>query len=289
MVQGSLEGFKVRDILAKLAVILALSISLSFAQLLDKVVANVNGEPILESEVKIAAIFYGIKDREEIIKRLVEKHLIAQFLLEKGLNIPEGYLESVIKDIAKSNSKSVEEFYNDLYKEGLTPEDLKNFLRVEIASTIGLREFLAKKIEVSEIEIELERLRKGEVRFLREVELLVVDKGKKEDLLKLVGKRGADLEGIARSLGLNVERLKVEKGELVEPLDEEIWKVKPGQLAVAEDENNVYLAKVLRVIRVYSGRSEEEIKREIIRRKIEETKRKMLTKLKKQSFIEIYG
>lgn len=251
-------------------------------------VANVNGEPILESEVRIASIFYGIKDRNELIRMLVEKHLVAQFLQQNGLNVPEDYLESLIKDIAKSNGKSVEEFYRDLYEEGLTPKDLKDFLRIEVASTLGLKEFLKTKVEVSEIEIELERLKGGEIKFLREIELLVVDKSKKEDLFKVIGDK-ADLNEIAENLGLNTETLKVSRGDLVEPLDREVWRVKPGDLAIAEDEKHIYIAKVVRVIRKISGRSEDEIKREIVEKKMKEMEEEIISKLKKNSFVEIYG
>ena len=207
---------------------------------------------------------------------------------ERGLKIPEGYVESLIQDIAKSNKKSVEEFYRDLYREGLTPKDLKDFLQIEVASTLGLKEFLKSKIEVSEIEIELERLKKGEIKFLREIELLVVDKDRKEDLLKVIeGKM--DLKKIAKDLGLETEKLRVGKGDLVEPLDREVWRVKPGDIAIAEDGKHIYIAKVIRVVKVISGRSEDEIRKEIIEKKMKEIEKEIITKLKKNSFVEIYG
>jgi len=274
MVQGIAKTLPLRDIPKKLGVILLLFTFLSFGQLLDRVVANVNGEHILESELKIARMFYGISNRKELIEKLIEKHMIAQFLKKNGLNIPDDYIESVIHDIAKSNNKSVEEFYRELYKEGLTPEDLRNFLRVEIASTLGLREYLMGKIEVSEIEIELERLKRGEVQYLKEVELLIVGKEKKGELLRIINEKGTDLKGIAEVLGLKVERLKVRKGELVEPLDREIWKADVGQVAIAEDKENIYMAKVLRNLRIFSGRSEEEIKKEIIQKKLKRNRKR---------------
>ncbi|WP_457599769.1 peptidylprolyl isomerase [Hydrogenivirga sp.] len=262
---------------------------LSFAQLLDRVVANVNGEPILESELKVAEMFYGIHDRDRLISLLVEKHLIAQFLKEQGLNVPDDYIENLIRDIAKSNKKSVEELYRDLYKENLSPEDLRNFLRVEVASNLGLGEYLRSRVKVSEVEIELEKLKKGDIKYLKEVELLVVDKKDKEKLLKLVGRYGEDIEKIAKEMGYQVERLKVGRGELVENLDREIWRAKRGQLAVAEDGDNIYLAKVLRDVRIISGRSEDEIKEELLSKKLEDEKAKLVEKLKNSSLIEIYG
>lgn len=289
MVQGSSKELQFGGLLKGALTLLLIVFQLGFGQLLDRVVANVNGEPILESELKIASIFYGIEDRRKLIETLVEKHLIAQFLRQQGLNIPEDYIDQLIKDIASSNKKSVEELYRELSKENLTPEDLRNFLKVEVASTLGLREYLSRRIDVSEVEIELERLKRGEVEFLKEIELLVVDKKEKDRLLQLVGELGTDLTKIAQVLGTKTERLKVKKGELVEGLDREVWRVKEGDLAVAEDGENIYLAKVLRTVKVFSGRSEDEIRKEILSRKIEEEKRRIISKLRKEGFIQILG
>jgi len=289
MVQRGLERLQIGGLLKGALIALVLAFHFGFSELLDRVVANVNGEPILESELKIASIFYGIKDRQKLIEILIEKHLIAQFLRRQGLNIPEGYIDQLIKDIAKSNNKSVEELYRELYKENLTPEDLRNFLKVEVASSLGLREFLSSRVDVSEIEIELERLKHGEVEFLKEIELLVIDKKDRERLLELIGEVGTDLNKIAQILGTQPERLKVKKGELIESLDREIWKVREGELAIAEDENYIYLAKVLRTVKVFSGRSEDEIRKEILARKIEEEKKRIISKLKEESFIQILG
>lgn len=289
MVQRDPKGLQAGALLKGALALLFIVSYLSFGQLLDRVVANVNGEPILESELKVASIFYGTEDRQKLIGILVEKHLVAQFLRQQGLNIPEGYIDQLIKDIAASNGKSVEQLYKELYKENLTPEDLRNFLKVEVASTLGLREYLSSKIDVSEVEIELERLRHGEVEFLKEIELLVVDKKDKDRLLQLIGEIGSDLNKIANALGEKTEKLKVRKGELVEGLDREVWRVREGDLAIAEDEDHIYLAKVLRTVKVFSGRSEDEVKREILTKKMEEEKKRIITKLKKESFIQILG
>ncbi len=289
MVQKCSQKLQARGLLKGTLILLLLVLNIGFGQLLDRVVANVNGEPILESELKVASIFYGIKDRKKLIDILVEKHLIAQFLSRQGLNIPEDYIDQLIKDIATSNNKSVEELYEELRKENLTIEDLRNFLRVEVASTLGLREYLSSRIDVSEIEIELERLKHGEVKFLKEIELLVIDKKDKEKLLKLIEEKGTNLKEVAKALGTEVERLKVRRGDLVDPLDREVWRAREGDLAIAEDEDRIYLAKVLRTVRVFSGRSEDEIRKEILSRKIEEEKKRIISKLKKESFVQILG
>lgn len=289
MVQRGFEELSAGGLLKKLVVVLLLAANLSLAQLLDRVVANVNGEPILESELKVAQMFYGVKDRDKLIELLIQKHLIAQFLRDNGLKVPEGYVDTLIEDIARSNGKSVDELYRELYSKGLSPADLRSFLEVEVASTLGLREYLMSRVEVSDIEIEIERLRTGDVEYVREIELLAVGKEKKEELLKLIGKYGTDLDKVAAELGEKLERLKVKKGELVESLEEELWKVKRGDIAVAEDEENLYIAKVLRELRVISGRNEDEIKEELISRKLKEKEKELIEKLKKGSLVEVYG
>lgn len=289
MVQGGSEGLQVGGLLRGALTLLLLAFRLSFGELIDKVVANVNGEPILESELRVYVLFYGNEDRDSSVGKLVEKHLITQFLTQQGLNIPEGYIDQLVRDIASRNGKSVEKLYEELSKENLTIQDLKNFLRIEVASTLGLREYLSNRIDVSALEIELERMRKGEVELFKELELLVLDKGDKDKVLKLLESTGANLNDLAESLGVKVDSFKVRRGELVEVLDREVWRAKEGELVVAEDEEHIYLAKVVRTFRVFSGRSEDEVRAEIIQRKIEEEKDKILSKLKKEAFVQVYN
>ncbi len=289
MVPGSFEKNKAGSLLGKLGIALLILVGISMSQVIDKVVANVNGEPVLESEIKIASMFYGYSDRNKLLEKLIENHLIAQFLRQKGMGVPEVYLEDTVREIAKNNHKSVRELYEDLRSEGLTPDDLKDFLRNHLLATMGLREFLRRSVKISDIEIELERMKKGEIRYMKEIELLVVDKGKKEDLLKLAGSYGTDLKEISKKLGVQLERLTVNRGDLVPALDREVWKVRRGELAIGEDEDNVYLAKVIRNVRVISGRSEKEIKEEILSKKISEKMREILTTLKRDSVVEVFG
>ena len=285
MVQEGFRGLPCGGLLGKLALILLLSTS--FGELVDRVVANVNGEPILESELRIAEFFYPSESRDRLIQRLVENHLLAQFLRSKGVSVPDTYLDKVLRDIARASGKTLEELSEDLLRIGLTLEDLKNFLRTEIASTVAFREYMKRRIRVSELEVELDRLRRGEVEYMREIELIVVDKGRKEELLRAISEAGVDLKELGRRLGLRTERLRIKKGELVEPLDEEVWKARVGQTVVSEDEKNLYLAKVLRELRLYSGRSEEEIREEILMRKIERERRRVLSELREESLVEI--
>jgi len=261
----------------------------SFAQgLVDRVVASVNGDPILEGDVKLGMLFYNTTDKREVVSRLVDVWLINQFLQGKGIGVQEELLDQALIKIAQANNMSLERLQNELQKEGLTLRDLKEFLRKEILFSQAIYAVLLREVNVSALDLELEKLKRGEVEVKRLVEVLVVDKKDGERLMRALEKT-KDPQELARALGLEVETLLVKKGELVESLDREVWKAKVGDLAFGEDKDHIYVAKVLEVREEYKGRSLQELKEELLEKKLEERRRELLQNLRKKSFIRIMG
>lgn len=261
--------------------------ALSFsATLVDRVVASVNSEPILESDIRMGMIYYGIADRRQVLGKLVEDMLVYQFLTSRGMQVPPQVIEEALQEIAKANGTTLEGIARELAKDGLTLEDLKRFLEREIIATQGLRAFLERDVRVSEVELQLEKLKGGNVRVIREVELLVVDR-KDEEKLKRLFQPERSLEEIAKALGLQTERLRVGKGELVEVLDTEVWKAIPGQLVFAEDKDHIYIARVLSQEEVVEGKSLEELRQELLMRKIQARRQELLERLRRNSFIKV--
>ncbi len=261
----------------------------SFAQgLVDRVVASVNGDPILESDVKLGMLFYNTTDRREVISKLVDVWLINQFLQGKGIGVQEELLDQALIKIAQANNMSLEGLQKELQKEGLTLRDLKEFLRKQFLFSQGTYAVLLREVNVYALDLELEKLKRGEVEVKRLVEVLVVDKKDSERLVKAL-ERTRDPRELAKALGLEVETLLVKKGELVEGLDKEVWKAKVGELVFGEDKEHIYVAKVLEVREEYKGKSLEELKEELLEKKLEERKKELLQNLKKKSFIRIMG
>jgi hypothetical protein len=262
---------------------------LSFAQgLVDRVVASVNGDPILESDVKLGMLFYNTTDRREVISRLVDVWLINQFLQGKGIGVQEELLDQALIKIAQANNMSLERLQKELQKEGLTLRDLKEFLRKELLFSQGIYAVLLREVNVSALDLELEKLKRGEVEVKRLVEVVVVDKRDGERLMRALEKTRDPLE-LAKALGLEVETLLVKKGELVESLDKEVWNAKVGELVFGEDQEHIYVAKVLEVKEEYKGKSLEELREELLEKKLEERKKELLQNLRKKSFIRIMG
>lgn len=285
MVLGSFKKIRGKVLLGKFIVIFL--ISFSFGYLIDKVIASVNGEPILKSDIKMAELYYGIKDKEEILKRLIEVNLIYQFLRNQGVEILDNKVDEVVEEIARMNNKTVEELAKELRRYSLTLKDFKEFLKKDLIATSGLREYLMRKISVSEVELELAKLKSGKIKVKKEVELLVIPKEKGEELLGLIGKKDLNLKNLSETLKGDYHILTVEKGDLVKELDELVWKAKKGEFIFAEDKDHIYVAKVLRTITEVEGVDEEELRRKILSQKFKKEYNELLKKLVKNSVITI--
>ncbi|MDW8095356.1 MAG: peptidylprolyl isomerase [Aquificaceae bacterium] len=263
-----------------------LSTAIAFSTtLVDRVVASVNSEPILESDLKMGMLFYGISDRKQLINKLVDDMLVYQFLLSRGMRLKPEIVEEAIQDLAKTNKTTVEGIASELAKYGLSLQDMRRFMEREMVVVQGIRVMLERDTEVSEIEVEVEKLRRGEVKVLREVELLVLEKKEADKLLNLLPVK--ELEELARAIGKDVERMKVSRGDLVEALDKEVWRSGMGEIIVAEDADNIYIGKVLSQEEYYEGKSLEEIRQELFLKKMQEKREELIQRLRKNSVIKM--
>ncbi len=261
--------------------------ALSFsAVLVDKVAASVNLEPVLESDIKMAMLYYATADRRQLLSKLVDDMLLYQFLIGRGLQVPQELIEQALVDIARANRTNLDGIAQELAREGLTLQDLRRFLERELLATQGLIAFLEREIKVSDVELELEKLKSGNVKLVKDIELLVIDR-KDEEKLKANFKPEKGLEALSKDMGLSLERLRVEKGDLVEVLDREVWRSSPGQIVFAEDNEHIYIARVLSQKEVLEGVNLEELRESILLKKVEARRQELLEKLRRNSFIKI--
>lgn len=279
------EKVQSKVLLGKLVILLFLAFS--FGKLIDKVVASVNREPILESDLKMAELYYGVKDRKELLNRLIEINLIYQFLVQKGIDIPDEKVDEIVQQIAKANGMTPQELARELSKYGLTLQDFREFVKKELIATEGLREYLRRKVELSEIELELAKLKEGKVKTKKRIELVTILKDKGKELLREIESGNLNLKELAEKLGGEYQSLEVEKGDLIKELDEQVWKSKEGDVIFAEDKDQIYVVKVGKILTEVSGVNEEELKRKILAKKFQEEYEKLLKELKKNSVITI--
>jgi len=259
----------------------------SFAgRFFDRVVASVNGEAILESDLKLGMLFYNSADKQEVLSRLLDVWLINQFVQGRGLSVQEELLDQSILRLAQINNMSLEELQKEMETEGLTLKDLREFLRRELIFSQGIYAILIKEVDVSSVELVLEKYKSGEVVVKRVVDVLILERGDGQKVLSILEKT-RDFEEIAKLLGLKPERLSVERGMLVDSLDKEVWSAKVGDLVFAEDKDHIYIARVSEIREEYKGKSIEELREEILLKKLEERKKELIENLRKRSFIKV--
>jgi len=255
--------------------------------LVNRVVASVNGEPILQSDLKIAMVYFGTKDAKLALKRLIDIYLIYQYLSENHMATPESFLEQTIKDMASQNNITVEQLYEELKKQGISPKEFRDFLRKEILATAGFGEYLRKAVKITPSDIELLKLKYGKPKIERDIELLIVPKKDKDKLSKILNNT-TSLKTIADKLNLTPQELEVAKGDLKKNLDEQVWKASKGDMVFAEGKNNIYVAKVKNIKLVYQNIDLDKLKKKLLEEKMKKKYDEILHKLKKESYIKVY-
>lgn len=255
--------------------------------IVDRVVASVNGEPILESDLKIAMVYFGTKDAKLALKRLIDIYVIYQYLSSNHMGTPETFLDQTIKDMASQNNLTIEQLYEQLRKQGISPEQFRSFLSKEILATAGFAQYLRKSVKITPTDIELLKLKYGKPNIERKIELIIVPMKDKDKLSKILNNTDS-IEKMARALGVNVQTLEVQKGDLKENLDKQVWKASKGEIVFAQGKNNIYVAKIDDIKLTYKNidlkRLEEKLLEEKMKKKYDDT----LKKLKKKSYIHVY-
>ncbi|WP_456393591.1 peptidylprolyl isomerase [Persephonella sp.] len=235
------------------ALLLLLVVFVSFGKekdwkLYDKIVLVVNGQPVLKSELELAMQWFGIKDRKEAAKKLIDQILVAQAAEKSGIRVSPKEVEEAIARIARANNLgSVEEFKKKLEEENLSYTEFKDLVKRELLIQryiqIHLRRVLFGGIKEGK-QVKLRKVRiiflsskdkdfKEKYRFLRE--------NLKPENFSELAKKYSDDPITAEKGGLLGE---VKKGDLIKKLDEAIWNKKPGEIFEVPVKNGVYFVYI---------------------------------------------
>lgn len=256
-------------------------------KLVDRVVASVNGEPILLSDLRIAMNYFNDKNEYEVLKRVINIYLIDQYLYSKNMATPPSFVKQTMEDIAKKNNISLAQFYEELDKEGMPPKQFEQFLSNVILASAGLKEYLEKTVKVTPDDIELYKAEYGTPVVKKKIEMLTVPKTQEKELSKILNKT-ANIEEISKALNIKPQTLTVQKGDLKEDIDKVLWSSKTDNLLFAEDNKNIYIIKPLKTIIKYEVPDEKALEEQIKAKKMEKAYKNLLKKLKKQSSVLVF-
>lgn len=141
----------------------------SYAVLMDKILATVNGEPVTLSELEhlLQPVYrqyeqayrgqeldaYKKRAREQMLEQLIENKLILQKSKKDGLQISEAAMEEEFADV-KDKFGSMDEFKAALEKEGMTIEQYKKDLSEQLTVKGMIEKEVVPKAKVRPEEIE---------------------------------------------------------------------------------------------------------------------------------------
>jgi len=135
--------------------------SLLFAQL-DRIVGAVDKEAITLSEVDEKLMLAGLPitqdARRQILESIIQTELLIVVAEKETLSVSEENIEDALENTItsmKENFPSLESFYSELERLGITEENLKEYYRNDVKSNLLVRALIQKKfgnLFVSDIE-----------------------------------------------------------------------------------------------------------------------------------------
>ncbi|WP_163327802.1 peptidylprolyl isomerase [Desulfurobacterium thermolithotrophum] len=265
----------------------------SYAKIVDYIVAVVNGEPILYSELLDYAKTNRINNLKAARDSLIERKILLTEAKSEGLAVSDEELNRALENFIKNSGfKSKEEFEKALKKEGLTLEEVKEKLKEQllVAKLIGRN--VKSKIRVSDIEVE-KVCKEKKKKPVREVYYIYVKDKQKANRIMEILDSGIPFEKVAKEYSEDKATAqnggylgKVTKGSLIKPLDIAVWSTKPKTYKLVETKGGYYI--------IYVKKEEIEkcdknrIREELYVKKFQKALKDYIDSLKSKASVKVY-
>ncbi len=309
----------------KFYVLFIVFLSLSSLYASDKVIGEVNGVKLYESQVQgiideiLPRAFYHSRItpekreefRERAINELIKRELYYQEAKKRGMIVKKSEVKDAIKAI-KKRFKSEEEFKKVLRNSNYTMESLERDIERNILINRFAEKEILEKSKVSDEELRdyyeknKASFKRPEALRLREILLRVEPGSPKEekDRLRIQAeeimerlKKGEDFSELAYKYSMDDWRVKggdmgiVHRGRLIPELDEVAFRLQSGEMSIVESIYGYHIIKVEERI-PETQLTFDEVK-DRLKKELEDKKRKMneealIKRLKDDARIEIY-
>lgn len=176
-----------------------------------------------------------LKDKNKLLDFMITRKMLFQIAQQEKLpEIPKKNIEKRLSSIKGSSSHK--SFSRKLIKAGLTLQDLRQQILMNLKNDLLLSQFVVSKITVSEQDVESYHFNKYNQALFKNFEYEFVSinftENKKEAVLKkLLGKTSDNLEEIARSLKLEYKTFKLKDGEIQSLFKKELDKLSVSQIS----------------------------------------------------------
>ena len=158
--------------------------NLSFARVIDRIIAIVDKNIILESDLKALqknikhgvlfdieyAQFFGLdklkKDSSTQLNYLISEHLFVNFSKKNGTySTIKRDLDKEIKKIAQANGLDISDFQSEIEKQGVSYSDYRSFILKSLIRKKIVDQKISTRIQISESDIIQFLLQKGSTSF----------------------------------------------------------------------------------------------------------------------------
>lgn len=292
------------------------------AETVDRIVAEVNGEIILYSELR-ERVFQmramgalenmDVKESEALVlESIIDEKLIIQVGKEDELVVTERELDQTVDGFRKRSNMSEQEFEKALESEGLTIERYRKMLEEQLLARKVISREVRSQVQLTENDIieyyekHIDEFKTTPVIQVRHIILLVERKQTGQyaanALEKIARIRKEILEGLdfAEAAKMYSEGPsapdggdlgKVMPGSMVKPFEEAAFALKPGEISdIVRTKFGFHLIKVETKKESKKVPLEEvkpEIEQKIFQKIVAEVREEWLKRIKRQAFIDI--
>ncbi len=257
-------------------------------QLLDRIIAVVNGRPVLESELILYQKFYRISDRKKALEGLIDQILISQIAKRRGLKVSPDEVKKALEKLAERNGITVEELKKLFAKEGIAVVEVKDLIRRQILVSRFIQLYIRDKL--------LEGMSEGKVMQFADIRILFLDKNsenfkeKYEKVKQALKNKDEKFSSIVKLYSDDILTKEdggllknVKKGMLRAEVENKLWGRKRGDIFEVDTKEGVYIIKVedIRKKLVEKGKDAEELNKKV-KKEIDF----LLKKLRENSIIE---
>jgi len=265
----------------------------SYGKIVDYIVAVVNGQPILYSELLEYARNNRIRDLRAARDSLIERKILLTEAEAEGLTVSDKEIKTALEDFIKNSGfRSKEDFQKALAKEGLSLDDVEEKLKEQLIVAKLIGKNVKSRISVTDIEIE-KVCRERQSKPIREVYYIFVkDRVKADKVMELLNS-GVPFEKVAKEYSEDRATAekggyigKVTKGVLIKPLDIAVWSTNPGNYKLVQGKNGYYIVYVKS--EKVEGCNRKRIKEELYTQKFQKALKEYVDSLKAKASVKVY-
>lgn len=285
------------------------------AEVLDRVVAVVNDEIILYSDLKAEVAFIKKNSpraiplpesvlEKEVLRQMVEEKLVEQEMKKLKIKVDDSEVDAAVEGIKRSNGWSDDQFAYVLKQQGMSVEDFRKEIRRELERSRLIEKVFQSRTVITDEQIEAYLREHGGQLHSGRVNLSIIFIPREErvnktaeDILKEI-RNGADFGEMARrySKGPGADQGGkvgwISLDELAEPIKAALSKLSPGQVSdVISLDAGDFIVRLEERETLTAGaiteRDKEKVRRILFNQEIEKKFRGWMEDLMKKSYVKI--